>query len=100
MFMARSASPSASSLALSNLRAITILIVIAFHAMLAYLIWIPLTVGDFSSPPWPAIIPAWLIGAPRRAVATSWPSCGTPSRDQHIMRSYLHPALWLPGRLP
>ena len=50
--MARTHSPSASSLALSNLRAITILIVIGFHSMLAYLVWVPVTVTDFSSPPW------------------------------------------------
>jgi hypothetical protein len=39
-------------LALSNLRAITILIVIGFHSMLAYLVWVPVTVTDFSNPPW------------------------------------------------
>jgi glucans biosynthesis protein C len=50
--MPRTHSPSPSSLALSNLRAITILIVIAFHSMLAYLVYIPVKVGDFSSPPW------------------------------------------------
>jgi surface polysaccharide O-acyltransferase-like enzyme len=50
--MARTHSPSPSSLALSNLRAITILIVVAFHSMLAYLVYIPVTVTDFSSPPW------------------------------------------------
>jgi glucans biosynthesis protein C len=91
MFMARSGSPSASSLALSNLRAITILIVVAFHAMLAYLVFIPVTVTDFSSPPWGwrvfpiadghrffgfGLFCAWpfgaqLVGAPQRAVAAS-----------------------------
>jgi glucans biosynthesis protein C len=50
--MSRANSPSPSSLALSNLRAITILIVVAFHSMLAYLVYIPVTVSDFSSPPW------------------------------------------------
>src|SRR5580704_8980231 len=50
--MARTNSRSPSSLALSNLRAITILIVVAFHAMLAYLVYIPVSVADFSSPPW------------------------------------------------
>lgn len=52
MLMARSGSSSRSSLALSNLRAITILIVVAFHAMLAYLVWVPVKVADFSDPPW------------------------------------------------
>jgi surface polysaccharide O-acyltransferase-like enzyme len=42
-----------SSLALSNLRAIVILIVLAFHAMLAYLVWVPVAVStNFSSPPY------------------------------------------------
>jgi peptidoglycan/LPS O-acetylase OafA/YrhL len=50
--MARAGSPSRSSLALGNLRAITILIVLAFHAMLAYLVWVPVAVTDFSSAPW------------------------------------------------
>jgi surface polysaccharide O-acyltransferase-like enzyme len=50
--MARTNSRSPSSLALSNLRAITILIVVAFHSMLAYLVYIPVSVADFSSPPW------------------------------------------------
>jgi surface polysaccharide O-acyltransferase-like enzyme len=50
--MARTHSPSPSSLALSNLRAITILIVVAFHSVLAYLVYIPVTVTDFSSAPW------------------------------------------------
>jgi glucan biosynthesis protein C len=50
--MARAGSPSPSSLALSNLRAITILIVLAFHAMLAYLVWVPVTVTDCSDAPW------------------------------------------------
>jgi glucans biosynthesis protein C len=50
--MARANSRSASSLALSNLRAITILIVVAFHSMLAYLVYVPVTVADFSNPPW------------------------------------------------
>jgi hypothetical protein len=44
---------SPSSLALSNLRAIVILIVLAFHSMLAYLMWVPITAAtDFSSPPY------------------------------------------------
>jgi surface polysaccharide O-acyltransferase-like enzyme len=44
---------SPSSLALSNLRAIVIVIVLGFHAMLAYLVWIPIAATtDFSSPPY------------------------------------------------
>jgi glucans biosynthesis protein C len=44
---------SRSSLALSNLRAIVILIVLAFHSMLAYLAWIPVTAAaGFASPPY------------------------------------------------
>jgi glucan biosynthesis protein C len=44
---------SPSSLALSNLRAIVILIVLGFHSMLAYLVWIPITAAtDFASPPY------------------------------------------------
>ncbi len=45
-------SPSPTSLALANLRGIVILIVLAFHAMLAYLNWIPVTEAGFDSPPY------------------------------------------------
>ena len=43
---------SHTSLALANLRGVTILIVLAFHAMLAYLNWIPVTGSGFDSPPY------------------------------------------------
>jgi hypothetical protein len=43
---------SRTSLALANLRGIVILIVLAFHAMLAYLEWIPVTGSGFDSPPY------------------------------------------------
>lgn len=43
---------SGSSLALSNLRAIVIVIVLAFHSMLAYLVWVPPGAADFDSPPY------------------------------------------------
>ena len=44
---------SPSSLALSNLRAIVILIVLGFHSMLAYLVWVPIAAApDFASPPY------------------------------------------------
>ena len=44
---------SPSSLALSNLRAIVILIVLGFHSMLAYLVWVPTAAAtDFASPPY------------------------------------------------
>ena len=44
---------SPSSLALSNLRAIVILIVLGFHSMLAYLVWVPIAAAtDFVSPPY------------------------------------------------
>jgi hypothetical protein len=45
-------SGSRTSLALANLRGIVILIVLAFHAMLAYLNWIPVTGSGFNSPPY------------------------------------------------
>jgi len=45
-------SPSRTSLALADLRGIVILIVLAFHAMLAYLNWIPVTGSGFDSPPY------------------------------------------------
>ena len=48
--MPRSSSPT--SLALANLRGVVILIVLAFHAMLAYLNWIPVTGSGFDSPPY------------------------------------------------
>src|SRR5262245_34768919 len=41
-----------SSIALSNLRAFVILIVVAFHSVLAYLGSSPETAGDFNSPPY------------------------------------------------
>ncbi|HEX3939791.1 MAG TPA: acyltransferase [Xanthobacteraceae bacterium] len=43
---------SRTSLALANLRGLTILIVLAFHATLAYLNWIPVTGSGFDSPPY------------------------------------------------
>ena len=42
---------SRTSLALANLRGIVILIVLAFHSMLAYLDWIPAAGSRFDSPP-------------------------------------------------
>lgn len=45
-------STSRTSLALANLRGLVIVIVIAFHAMLAYLNWIPVTASGFDSPPY------------------------------------------------
>jgi len=41
-----------TSLALANMRGIVILIVLAFHAMLAYLRWLPATGSGFDSPPY------------------------------------------------
>lgn len=43
---------SRSSLALNNLRAIVILIVLAFHAVLAYVRWTPAASLPFNSPPY------------------------------------------------
>lgn len=43
---------SRSSLALSNLRAIVIVIVVAFHASLAYIAWLPATTAPFDQPPY------------------------------------------------
>ncbi len=48
----RPRSASHTSLALANLRGVVILIVIAFHAMLAYLNWIKVTGSGFDSPPY------------------------------------------------
>src|SRR5271156_46707 len=45
-------SNSSTSLALANLRGIVILIVLAFHSMLAYLEWIPVSGSGFDSPPY------------------------------------------------
>ena len=45
-------SNSRTSLALANLRGIVILIVLAFHAMLAYLNWVPVTGSGFDTPPY------------------------------------------------
>ena len=45
-------SGSRTSLALANLRGIVILVVLAFHAMLAYLNWIPVTGSGFDTPPY------------------------------------------------
>jgi hypothetical protein len=50
--MTRGGSTTSSSLALSNLRAIVILIVLAFHSMLAYLVFIPAGAAAFDSPPY------------------------------------------------
>jgi hypothetical protein len=67
---------SPSSLALSNLRAIVILIVLAFHSMLAYLVWVPIVAAtDFASPPY-----AWrsfpIIDSHRFLAST----CSAPGR--------------------
>lgn len=43
---------SGSSLALDNLRAVVILIVLSFHSALAYLQWNPTTPSPFDSPPY------------------------------------------------
>jgi surface polysaccharide O-acyltransferase-like enzyme len=43
---------SRTSLALDNLRAVTIVIVLAFHSALAYLHWIPVTKSGFDQPPY------------------------------------------------
>jgi len=48
----RPQSASRTSLALANLRGVVILIVIAFHAVLAYLNWIPVSGSGFDSPPY------------------------------------------------
>src|ERR1700694_2653503 len=48
----KSSSMSRSSLALRNLRAIVILIVLGFHSMLAYLVWVPAAGDDFDRPPY------------------------------------------------
>jgi len=50
--VARPGSTTSSSLALSNLRAIVILIVLAFHSMLAYLLFVPAVAANFDSPPY------------------------------------------------
>jgi len=43
---------SPTSLALHHLRAVVILIVLAFHSMLAYLAWIPASNSGFDTPPY------------------------------------------------
>ncbi len=43
---------SGTSLALSNLRGVVILIVVAFHSMLAYLYWLPPAAVPFNVPPY------------------------------------------------
>src|ERR1700683_5269882 len=45
-------SMSRSSLALDNLRAVVILIVLAFHSVLAYVQWIPSRASGFDQPPY------------------------------------------------
>jgi glucan biosynthesis protein C len=51
-FMSRIPLRSHSSLALSNLRAIVILIVLAFHSALAYVEWMPFKPASFDVPPY------------------------------------------------
>ena len=50
--MPRPAALSRSSLALDNLRAVVILIVLAFHSVLAYVEWTPATSAGFDDPPY------------------------------------------------
>jgi surface polysaccharide O-acyltransferase-like enzyme len=54
--MLRPLSMSRSSLALDNLRAVVIIIVLAFHSVLAYVQWFPLRTSAFDDPPY-----AWRI---------------------------------------
>ncbi len=51
-FMPRPIAMSRSSLALDNLRAVVILIVLAFHSVLAYVKWIPTGSSGFDDPPY------------------------------------------------
>jgi glucan biosynthesis protein C len=51
-FMPRPPAMSPSSLALANLRAVVILVVLAFHSVLAYVQFIPLKSGGFNDPPY------------------------------------------------
>ena len=51
-FDSKPRSVSRSILALDNLRAVVILIVLAFHSMLAYLKWIPVSGSGFDAPPY------------------------------------------------
>ena len=50
--MPRAVTMSRSSLALDNLRAVVILIVLAFHSVLAYVEWIPQRTAGFNDPPY------------------------------------------------
>ena len=50
--MPRAVTMSRSSLALDNLRAVVILIVLAFHSVLAYVQWIPPRTVGFNDPPY------------------------------------------------
>lgn len=50
--MTRPSAMSRSSLALDNLRGVVILIVLAFHSVLAYIRWNPTTAGAFDSLPY------------------------------------------------
>ena len=50
--MPRAITMSRSSLALDNLRAVVILIVLAFHSVLAYVQWIPASAVGFNDPPY------------------------------------------------
>ncbi len=50
--MSRPAALSRSSLALDNLRAIVIVIVLAFHSVLAYVEWTPTIAAGFDDPPY------------------------------------------------
>jgi surface polysaccharide O-acyltransferase-like enzyme len=51
-FMPRPLVMSRSSLALDNLRAVVILVVLGFHSVLAYVQWIPVRAGAFDAPPY------------------------------------------------
>ena len=50
--MPHSVAMSRSSRALHNLRAVVILVVLAFHSVLAYLQWIPERSAGFDDPPY------------------------------------------------
>lgn len=54
--MSRPLSMSRSSVALDNLRAVVIIVVLAFHSVLAYIQWFPLRSSGFDDPPY-----AWRV---------------------------------------
>jgi hypothetical protein len=78
-----------SSLALDNLRAFVILLVLSFHSVLAYLQFLPVEPFSFDSPPYLCrAFPITAVGSGSRAVdGLDGPQMASPGGDRTLQRA-------------